>query len=247
MKTLSQIEPRTPISALPTNITASGSYYVTTNLTGLASNNGITVSTNDVTIDLNGCTLTGVSSALAAISMSGTHSNLVVKNGAIKNWPGNGIDSSAGSQNSFMNVKVLACQIGINAGNYDSIQSCSVNGSLLFGCSLLNNCVIKDSNISNNGAHGVVASAQDEIVDCFIASNGVTGIFLNSTNCRVDGNYLLANGNAGLQITSGNTGNIVVRNTASANPTNYITQPSNDFGPIGTAASSTSPWANISN
>ena len=41
MKTLQQIEPRTPISVLPYYITNSGSYYVTANLHGLDENNGI--------------------------------------------------------------------------------------------------------------------------------------------------------------------------------------------------------------
>lgn len=247
MKTLSQIEPRLPISVLPTNLTIGGSYYVTTNLTGTASNNGITVSTNDVTIDLNGFTLTGVSSALSGIITSGAISNLVVKNGTIKNWPVNGINSSTGNQNRVINVTVMGCQIGMLTGISDSIQNCSVTGSVLFGCSLNANNLIKNSILSNNGVHGIVTNPQDEILDCFISDNGVTGIFVNSPNCLIDGNNLVSNGSYGLEISSGYTGNIIVRNTASVNPTNYFTQPGNDIGPIGTAASSTSPWANISN
>src|SRR4029077_1681350 len=54
MKTLDQIEPRTPISSLPYTISAPGSYYVTANLTGISGQNGINISANDVTIDLGG-------------------------------------------------------------------------------------------------------------------------------------------------------------------------------------------------
>ena len=52
MKTLDQLEPRVPISSLPYDITTSGSYYVTTNLVGTAGTNGITIVTDNVTIDL---------------------------------------------------------------------------------------------------------------------------------------------------------------------------------------------------
>src|SRR5437764_14937595 len=61
MKTLGQIEPRTPISALPFAIQTPGSYYLTTNLTGTAGSHGITINSSDVTLDLCGFTLSGLS------------------------------------------------------------------------------------------------------------------------------------------------------------------------------------------
>src|SRR6478735_9662548 len=45
---------RTPISALPFTISTSGSYYLTGNLTATADGDAITVSGDNVTIDLNG-------------------------------------------------------------------------------------------------------------------------------------------------------------------------------------------------
>ena len=59
MKSLDQLEPRTPISSVPYTITQSGSYYLTTNLTANPAEYGIAVLADDVTIDLNGFTLTG--------------------------------------------------------------------------------------------------------------------------------------------------------------------------------------------
>src|SRR5438067_2486739 len=73
MKTLAQIEPRQPISAIGYNITAPGSYYFTTNLTG--GTNGIVIASDNVTIDLNGFTLTG-SGFYTGIVVLGTHTNL---------------------------------------------------------------------------------------------------------------------------------------------------------------------------
>ena len=50
-------EPRTPINSIPYTITESGSYYLTTNLSG--SWHGIIIQGSDVTLDLMGFTLTG--------------------------------------------------------------------------------------------------------------------------------------------------------------------------------------------
>ena len=67
MKSLDQIEARTIISALPYTITASGSYYLTGNLTATGSGAGITVSADNVTIDLNGFALIAGGSGTAYI------------------------------------------------------------------------------------------------------------------------------------------------------------------------------------
>src|SRR5260370_272164 len=40
MKTLTQIEPRTPINSVPFNLALPGSYYLVTNLTGVAAADG---------------------------------------------------------------------------------------------------------------------------------------------------------------------------------------------------------------
>ena len=58
MKTLDQIEPRTPISSLPFTISQSGSYYLTRNLQFTAATGpAILINANYVTLDLMGFTL----------------------------------------------------------------------------------------------------------------------------------------------------------------------------------------------
>ncbi|MGZ5545765.1 MAG: hypothetical protein ACXWIU_13930, partial [Limisphaerales bacterium] len=56
MKTLSQIEPRTPIASGPFTIANSGAYYLTTNVT-IGGGNAISIGANDVWLDLNGFTI----------------------------------------------------------------------------------------------------------------------------------------------------------------------------------------------
>ena len=56
MKTLAQVEPRTPISSLPYTISEPGSYYVTGNLSSTGS--GIVIQASGVTVDLMGFSVT---------------------------------------------------------------------------------------------------------------------------------------------------------------------------------------------
>src|SRR5215469_17495774 len=84
MKSLTQIEPRTPISATFI-ITNPGAYYLTTNIFAPAGLDGIDIKTNDVTLDLNGFTIfsaTNGSSAGIGISQD-TLSDITICNGHI--------------------------------------------------------------------------------------------------------------------------------------------------------------------
>lgn len=64
-KTLSEVEPRTPISALPLVITQPGSYYLTENLTNAnAGIDSIAIESPNVTLDLNGFVLSGGRAAI---------------------------------------------------------------------------------------------------------------------------------------------------------------------------------------
>src|SRR2546426_11935167 len=80
-KTLSQVEPRTPISAIPITLNTSGSYYLTANLTQTNFSAGITISANDITIDLNGFALIGTNGMTDGILRVGTRTNICVRNG----------------------------------------------------------------------------------------------------------------------------------------------------------------------
>lgn len=112
MKTLDQVEPRTPISVLPCVITNSGSYYVASNLTGAAGTNGITVVANDVTIDLRGFTLAGVPGSLAGVKVVGARTNLTVENGIIRNWGNDGV----GVEGSLRGGRFSRLTVSTNSG-----------------------------------------------------------------------------------------------------------------------------------
>src|SRR5947208_12929130 len=87
-KTLSQVEPRFPISDFQTNLTIPGSYYLTANLfAGTNTNDGINIRTNisNITIDLNGVSIFSTNPASGTISPAGVRiskaTNIVGRNG----------------------------------------------------------------------------------------------------------------------------------------------------------------------
>ena len=97
MKSLDQIEPRTPISSLPFTISTSGSYYLTTNLFE-SSGDGIIVTADNVTLDLNGFVLDGTVTAGASVvpgqpspksqapgSLNGINATAIVNNLLVRN------------------------------------------------------------------------------------------------------------------------------------------------------------------
>jgi hypothetical protein len=85
MKTLDQIEARTPISAAPFTISQPGSYYLTNNVT-VSSGDAITIAADNVTLDLNGFTIVSTRPAAAgdsAILLDGQRKNIAIFNGHI--------------------------------------------------------------------------------------------------------------------------------------------------------------------
>src|SRR3954471_10947563 len=92
MKTLDQIEPRTPISALPFTITQPGSYFVTGNLTGVAGQSGITINADNVTLDLGGFELVGPGSGVTnGVRVVSGRTNATVRNGSVRGWLGSNV------------------------------------------------------------------------------------------------------------------------------------------------------------
>jgi len=245
MKSLAQIEPRIPVSYEEYYIGSPGSYYLTTNLTGASAGNpyGIFIASDNVTVDLNGFTVQGGSGSSVGVYISGSHTNIVIRNGIITGWGINGVDWTHPSfppQNVVLEHLTVSLngQSGINTANGYVVSDCSIQNNGGAGIALLGNgsLIIGNTLAGNNSANG--------------ASSG--GIVVEGLNNRIEGNHVTGSGSAGYGIAFnfvGDTNNVIVRNSVSGNgANNYSTAggSGNDWGPIGTAATSTSPWANIS-
>lgn len=155
MKTLTQIEPRTPVSSLSGDATSvyvidqPGSYYLTGHIDGVAGKNGIKINARNVTLDLSGFTLRGVDGSLDAIRLTSSSGAVVIQNGIIQSWGGSGINGPAcyGSQVRNLTINAMQGGAGVVLG-YQSLadnvstESTKVAGILLGANSAATHCVV---------------------------------------------------------------------------------------------------------
>lgn len=243
-KTLDQIEPRTPIATntTPGNasnlfiITNSGSYYLTANVVGVSAKSGILISNNDVSLDLNGFGLLGVGGSVHGISVSGARTNLVIRNGVVRGWGGNGVGASSANNCVVENLLVSAnAADGISAGTNSLVTRCSAignasvsghagirvgDGSLVSGCTAYGN--------NGDSAVGILTGESCTVLNCTASKNnglsgagsgiGTRGIHVGP-RCLVKD--CVAGNNTGTGIRSAGD-SVIVGNVCSMNSTNGI-------------------------
>ena len=189
MKRLDQVEARTPISSLPYVITTGGSFYLTGNLTGIASSNGITVAANDVAIDLNGFALIGVPSSGNGIAVSSPVQNLFIGNGTVHGWGGHGIDAGSAAVGHFERLL---------------LSSNAADGLIVGSRSMAHDCMASGN--SSNGIHlvGVNSCADDNSV-----SANRTGIKVEGSGNIITRNSAAFNTSLGYSVAANNYGQII--------------------------------------
>jgi hypothetical protein len=166
---------------------------VTTNLTGASGLSGITISNNNVSLDLNGFALLGVPGSLYAVAFANSQTNVIVRNGTMTGWR-MGVHEVGG----FSRNLVLD---GV------AIFGSATDGILMDSSATLRNCVC-----SSNAAIGISVTGW-EISDCSAGYNVNSGIELNSQgivrNC-----WSGYNGNYGIEVLSGLVLGCLVQNNA---------------------------------
>jgi parallel beta-helix repeat protein len=180
----------------PYVISTSGSYKLTGSLTVPASTNGINVTANNVTIDMNGFLITGTGSAsglINGVSASGI-ADVTVENGTIT---GMGLAIWLGKSGVVKNVHVDVNGFGVDVGDNSVVEGCTANNSSTqYGISCSSGC-----SITGNTANG----------------NGDEGIFCSGSGCQITGNT--ANGNNGVGINCQDNACVISGNTVLGNPT----------------------------
>ncbi len=177
MKTLDEIEPRTPISLLPYTISASGSYYITGDLTGVIGQHGLTIETNDVTIDLVGHSLIGPDpndGTENGIYMNG-RSNIEIRNGTVCKFLYGIYENDAENSNTHRIINIRAI----------SNMAC---GICLSGCgNLVKNCTAAD-----NVQHGISTGAGSTLIGNTACFNLMHGIYVTG-QCLLNNNTAYSN------------------------------------------------------
>jgi hypothetical protein len=186
MKTLQQVEPRTPITnGTAVTISASGSYYLTTNIT-VAGGDAITINTSGVTLDLNGFTIasTAPSAAGTGILLGSGARNIKILNGSIQGGVtnnGSGVYGGSGFANGIYysgtqpaNVQVLRVSVsgclslGIQLDYVRStvVESCTVT---TIGGTGISAMIVRGSSAVDCGGHGIIST---DASDC----RGIGGV-----------------------------------------------------------------------
>ena len=204
MKSLDQIEARTPISSAPFTINSSGSYYLTNNVS-VGGGDAIVINASGVNLDLNGFTIssTAASANGNAITIGSALRDVTVRNGAVvsgvtvtgSTFSGSGFSegvAASGSSRSvhISSVAVSGCLtegINISGSNSSLVESCTVN---VVGDEGIVASVVRNSTARNCGNDAILA---DEVSDSDGAAIAGKGIYGNhaAQNCSgvSDSNY----------------------------------------------------------
>ena len=209
MKTLTEVEPRTPVESLSGDADAlyvidePGSYYLTGNITGVSGKHGIEITTNGVTLDLNGFALIGVPGSFAGVTVSGNPEGLTVRNGTVCEWETIGVAvSSDASANGRLEDLLIAgspevtTDYGIAAYGF-TVTRCVVRECFIRGFSVFDGTVTDCAAVDNTtvGFWG----GNSTITDCTANNNG-TGFEVNS--CTVTHCIATENSNSGIWASS---------------------------------------------
>ncbi len=187
MKTLTEVEPRTAVQALPGSSSAlylierPGSYYLTDSVSGAEGKNGIEIAASGVTLDLRGFELAGVPDSLDGVHAH-AGSNISIRNGTIRDWGGDGIDALSASNSEAEGLRVANNgEIGLGIGSGSVVRDCTAAGNQAYGIFTGFGCTVSACAASDNVGGGIVTAISAAVTGCTIRhctarGNGGNGI-----------------------------------------------------------------------
>ena len=192
MKTLDQLEPRTVMNATTTPgdaantfiISASGSYYLTSNLTGEANKHGISIQASDVTLDLNGFTLvSGGGADLRGIAVPAAQKNFSIRNGTVRGWTGGGVraESVRNVVAEKLRLSDNTGSIGIYVGLGSLVKDCAANANGT-GIRTPDRCQVISCISTENTGNGFECGAYVSLLDCTSSRNAGYGFQVGGSN-----------------------------------------------------------------
>jgi hypothetical protein len=200
----------TKITSLPYTISTPGFYYLGGNLS-LNSGDGITVNTDNVTIDLMGFCLSGNGNAFGYGIYMGGRKNVEIRNGVVRGWA-QGIAEGVGPNDShghrILSIRAADNGYGIAlAGRDNLIKGCTVLNSTSQGIHL-NNIGTISNNVVNNCQLGILAYGGSVIGNTVTCNSGQTGInFSSNTSTYIMADQNTVNGD-GTHIVGGSSATI---------------------------------------
>lgn len=211
MKTLHQVEPRTAIAGGNSSVTInqSGAYYLAGNIT-VASGDGIAIAASNVTLDLNGFSVSsGAAPAAGTAIVLGSVVNIAIRNGNVGGGFAGGVRfiQSGGSPQPPSNVRIAdlsiayvteagisvseaqveRCMVSCTNVTARGIDAWSVKDSRVQG-GTLNGIVVKDCYVSNSTTNGITAHVVENSVS-ITAGNAIHAKCLTNSYAGGGGNH----------------------------------------------------------
>jgi uncharacterized Zn-binding protein involved in type VI secretion len=201
MRTLNEVEPHAVIGSLPVSITNSGSYIMTGNLVATNSTYGIVISTNDVTINLNGFSLVGTTNSHNGIAVSGSRQHIYIKNGTIRDWGGYAVSALTAVNSRYEDLLVSSngyqdSVSAFNAGANSIVERCTFLNNRFTGGYVSDGCKIENCISRNNDGYGFFSGKNGIIRNCTATDNLNSGFRTTDNSVIVDCNAV-NNGNNG--------------------------------------------------
>jgi hypothetical protein len=238
--TLPQVEPRIPVSqpppgGFPIVISQPGSYFLTQGILGEPGKDGIEISTDAVTLDLNGFTVAGVPGSLKGVHVtcSATCYLIQIRGGNVVSWGGDGIDMGLANTGQITGVQVSGNSgNGVAQGVSDMISDCIVGGnggdgvdagsypvdvrnsSIAYNVGngvVAGPSTVEGNSIGYNQGHGISVLGPSTVEGNSIGYNVGNGVVAGSST--VEGNTVASNGGHGISVSGG----IIARNTSTNN------------------------------
>lgn len=166
-----------PIDHLPFVIDRAAAYYLPASLTAEDDLPGIIVLHDDVSIDLNGNTLSGGGKGSFGIVTEKPMHHVSVSNGRITGWLKSGV---AGSLIDRLRLE----RVSVHANPGDGVVA-------------FNKTDIVDCDVSENGRNGILGVIGLRVRNCTIESNGLAGVRMHSIG-RVESCTVMDNGTFGI-------------------------------------------------
>jgi parallel beta-helix repeat protein len=205
----------------PFVVSQPGSYRLTGNLTPGQGKVAISITVNNVTVDLNGFAIIGPGAGLASgVTVMAGQSNITVRNGTIRSMGGTGIVAGSFARvEKVQSINNLGS--GVSVGSFSTVSGNIASGNGLTGIDVGQGSTVSGNTVSQNARSGIVLAGGCTVTGNTALGNGTDATApnrdgINGTN---DGNTLIGNtarNNAGtglrLGATSGFTNNVLTGN-----------------------------------
>lgn len=220
----------------------SGCVSANNNNSGISTGSGCTVGHCTTANNFNGI-LAGAGNSISVCSaLANTNFGISLSSNSV-------VTACAASGNAYIGISIegvnstaKGCVVSSNAtggivlyGRYCTVEGCTASGNQYVGINIVaEGCLAMNNTCDSNGSF----YAGNAGIACF----GISG-------ARIEGNHFSNNSHRGLYLDAASIRCIITRNIAVTNAVQTISYDvntaNNDVGPIGRAATATSPWANL--